>query len=332
MSSISFLRTFTKFFPLPKALSFDFVGVDICKKFIRVMKLEESKFGKIPTKYKEYELKKENGLMRPEPELKDHEELLSVLRKIKKEFGVNYVNVSIPEVRNYIYKVNIPSKVEKNISEAILSTVEENVPIKSDEVLLDYYVVGVEDEEIEVVVTAVPKNFVELYTQLFEQAGLKPISFEPETHAITRGIIKKGDTSDYLLFNLDSCLSSVAVIEDEIVQYTQTVPVTSNDFKEKFDEQSAKILKESINKIIIYWETLAEKKLDTNKIQTLFLVGDFDGSMDLLHYLSKNLSMNVKFANTWSNCFNLDEYIPQINAVDSLKYSIATGLALKRIK
>jgi hypothetical protein len=53
MSTDEFLKKFTKFFPVPKSLFFDFVGIDLSKNTVRVMQLQDSKFGKIPKKYKE---------------------------------------------------------------------------------------------------------------------------------------------------------------------------------------------------------------------------------------------------------------------------------------
>jgi len=331
MSSNAFLKTFIKYFPLPKALAFDFVGVDIGKNSIKVMKLEDSKFGKIPSKFREYKILETCAILDYEEGGKECNEILGVLKSIKKEFDVDYVNVSIPEVKTYIYKTKVPSSVGKNISKTLLFSVEENVPIKPEEVLIDYFVLGVENDEVEVIVTAVQKEIIEKYTQIFESVGLNPISFEPETHAITRGIIKKGDKNQYLLLNLDSNLSSIAVIEDEVVQYTQILPISSKDFSQEFSEEDAKILKENINKVIIYWGTsISQSKKED--LQTLFLVGEFSSSFQLMHYLEKNISLNIKFASVWNNCFNLDEYIPKLHSRDSLKYAIAIGLALKRIK
>lgn len=327
----SFLKTFSKFFPLPKVLSFDFVGVDMCKDSVKVMKLEESKFGKVPVLYKNYELKKECGIFSSELNNKNCEELVDVFKKIKKDFKVQYVNVSIPELMTYIYKTKLPSSVGKGIGEAVLSSIEENVPIPPEDVLIDNFVTSVDDQELNVVVTAVSKSVINNYTNIIESVGLKPISFEPETHAITRAIVSKGDKNKYLILNLDSCSSSVAVVDDEIVQYTQVLQVATHDFSKEFSQEEAKILKENINKVIIYWETSISNS-GKDEIQNLYLVGDYASSQELKNYLEKNLSIGVKFSNVWNNCFDLDEYIPKLHAKESLSFGTATGLALKRIK
>ncbi len=333
MSSSVLLNKFTKLFPLPKSLSFDFVGINICKYSIKVMKLSDSKFGKTPVKFKEYPLDGKCELMDLNPKYENCEEVKEVLREVKKDFNVQYVNVSIPEVRTYVYKTKLPSSVGENIAEAILFSLDENVPLRPEDVLVDYFVVSVMDDEIEVVVTAVSREIIELYTILFEESGLDPISFEPETHAIARGIINNEDTSQYVLLNIDPCLSNIAIIEKGIVQYTQTVSPTSRDFEEGFDEEKTKTLKEEINKIIIYWETTLSNSFGKrDSLKTLYIVGDLPQTNDLINYLEKNLSLNVKKANVWTNCFSLDDYIPKIKALESLRYATAIGLALKRIK
>jgi hypothetical protein len=94
MSSSGFLKKFTKLFPVPKDLSFDFVGIDFCRDSIKVVKLEDTKYGKIPKMFKEYSLEQQCGLMQLEPEYVNCEEALNVLRQIKKEFKVDYANIS----------------------------------------------------------------------------------------------------------------------------------------------------------------------------------------------------------------------------------------------
>ena len=249
------------------------------------------------------------------------DELISVLKTIKKDFNVNYVNFSIPEVSTYIYRTTLSKSVGYDISNAL------QFPIEPSDTLLDYFVTNIKENEIDVIVTVVSKSIIEKFTEIIESAELKPLSFEPETHAIVRGIIKKENKNQYVLLNLDKCLSSVAVVENGVVQYTQTVNI-SNNFSEKFNEEEAKILKENINKIIIYWSTSLEQA-DKNEIKNMFLVGENSFSQELLNYLEKNVSLNVKFANVWINCFDLNDYIPNICAKDSVKYATSIGLALK---
>lgn len=330
MSLNGFLKKFIKFFPIPKSLSLDFVGVDMCRSTLRVMQFEDSKFGKIPKRFKEYNLNQVCGLFEVNPEYKNCEELIGVLKQIKNDFGVKYVNVSIPEVRNYIYKTKIPTNVGKDLGKALIFSVEENVPIKPEDALIDYFVIKMDENDIEAIVTVINKDIIEKYTQIFELAGLIPISFEPETHATARAIVKNVD-DQFVLVNLDQYVSSLAIIKNEVVQYAQILPLKGKNFAEGFDEEEARILKENINKVIIYWSTSLTEK-DLQKINTIFLVGKNAYSNELINYLEKHLPLNVKFANVWSNAFDLDDYIPNIHLKDSLKYATSIGLALKKLR
>jgi Tfp pilus assembly PilM family ATPase len=330
MSTDVFLKKFTKFFPVPKSLFFDFVGIDLSKNTVRVMQLQDSKFGKIPKKYREYKLAQKCGLFEINPKYTECEELLDVLKNIKKDFKVNYANISIPEVRNYIYKIKVPSSVGKSLKNVIRYSIDDNVPISHTESLFDFFVINVNEDEIEVVVTVVKKEIIEKYNQIFESVGLKPISFEPETHAVTRGIISPKDKDQYLLINLDKSVSSLAVIKDGIVQYAQTLELENIDFTTSFNEVEAKTLKENINKVLIYWAT-SGSNTHNEEIGHVYLVGENCYSIELLNYLEKSMALNVKFANVWANTFDLDEYIPEIHFKDSLKYATAIGLALKKL-
>lgn len=326
----NFPKNILKIFPVPKSLAFDFVGIDVCQNSVRVMKLKKTKIGKIPVKYHEYPLKQGCNPMRDLSNFENHEELVGILKTIKRDFNVEYVNVSIQETNTYVYKTTLPVNIGYNILSTLEFSVEENVPISPKDTLLDYFVLDVKDDVISVIVTVVSKSIIEKFTEIIESAGLKPVSFEPETHAIARGIFKSGHSDQCLILNLDKCVSSVAIVENGIVQYTQTIPVT-NDFSEKFDEEDAQILKESLKKIIIYWSTSIDQA-DKDEITNMFLVGENARSHDLLNFLEKNVSLNVKFANVWTNCFDLNQFIPAIHAKDALRYASTIGLALKRIK
>jgi Tfp pilus assembly PilM family ATPase len=330
MSSL-FAHVFTKIFPMPKILSFDFVGVDLSLDTVRVMQLKDTRMGKIPWKYKEYPLKQKCSLFDVNPSENNCSELANVLQKVMKDFGVYYVNVSIPELKTYTYQTTVPRSAETNINEIILYSIVDNIPLSPQEALIDPYISKRSKNSMEVIVSAIPNKVIELYTGFFEKVGLKPIAFEPETHAISRGIIKKGDNNPYLVLNLDGDISTISVIEDALVQFTQTLSVSRGDFKDGFKNQAAAELKDSINKIIIYWFTSRSKSND-DKIQNMYLVGSGGGSNDLVNFLEKNLSVNVQFANVWANCFDLEKYIPNIHAKDSLKYATSVGLALKELK
>lgn len=88
-------------------------------------------------------------------------------------------------------------------------------------------------------------------------------------------------------------------------------------------------------KYIEYFKThfthIHEQNKNSNIKEIILCGGDvnLDGFAD---YLNKNLKIPVKLGNIWENIFFLDDYIPEINFKESLKYATATGLALKSVE
>lgn len=331
MSSTGFLNKFTKIVPVPSSLMPGFVGIDLCEDSVRAIRMKKSNVGMVPVKFKEYKMKERCGLFSPQVTLEECDEVFEVLKRIKKDFKVNYVNVSIPESKTYIYKTKIPSSAYSNIAETLLFSLSEHVPIEPQEVVIDYFIIDDDGAELDLIVSVIPKIVIETYTEIFEKAGLHPIAFEPETHAISRGIIGQYDKTPYVILNLDNNGSSIAIVENGLVQYTQTLPIMSVDKDGLFSEESLKTLKENINRVIIYWFT-SEKHSEEDRIQNMLLVGEKGSSTRLVNFLEKNMSLNVNFANVWKNSFDLNDYIPSLHAKDSLHFATATGLALKKLK
>lgn len=330
MQRQGFLKTFTKLFPVPKDMNFDFVGIDFCKNSVKVMKIKNTKLGRVPEKYAEYQFEQECTIWDDDGPSEIPEEKLNYLKKIKKDFGVNYVVVSIPEVKTFIYKTELPKNVGSKIQDTLLFGVEENVPIDHEDVLIDFFVSEIRGDQIEVIVTAVSKTLAENLSKIFESVGLQVLGFEPETHAVSRAVISEGDSNHYMLLNLDACVSSMAVVCNGLVQHTQILPISNNDFSKEFDLNTAQALLENINKIIIFWETQAQN--EGNKIKTIFLFGEYCFSDDLLNFLERKLPINVKFANVWRNAFSFNDYFPKIHMRESLKYAACVGLSLKKIQ
>ena len=194
--SNALIATFNKVFPIPRVLHLDFVGIDLSADTVRVMQLKDNKFGKVPWRYKEYFLKNRCGLFNPNPVLDANcAELETVLKTIKKDFGISYAAISVLETQTYIYKTELPKTAESNMQEAILFDLGEHVPLSPQEAIVDPFVLKRKRGTIDVVVSAIPANVIELYTSLFEKVGIKPVTFEPEMHAISRGIIQEGDNN-----------------------------------------------------------------------------------------------------------------------------------------
>lgn len=317
----------------PQFLEIPFFGLSITNSSIRIIKFKNKKDKKIPFIFDEIKLSGECNFFNNE-NYSDCEEIKKSLKDLKKKYKIKFVQLSIPEQNTYVFKAVVPGGSPEIIVDFITNNIEQYIPLSSSEVYFDYKILTnhVTKENMPVIVTAIPRVVIEKYTSLLESCGIFVIACEPETHAIARCVIDKGDKNPYVIINIDQTGTNISVVEEGFVQYTQTINVKSSDISNKMSDETSALLKDSINKVIIYWFTSKESSTQNPKIENIILTGDDIGSSDLINFLESNLFVNVTFANVWKNCFDINEYIPLLSKEESLKYATCIGLSMFKIK
>lgn len=316
--------------PTPNYLTLDPVGLDISNDAVRLMHFTNEKDTRIPDIYKEVPLKEFCPLLENETDLDGCDELRSILQNLKTEFHLRYVHVSLPEAKTYVFKTEVPRVALATLEEALAFKIEENVPLSPDDVVFDYKVIPnhISNEKVNVVVWALPKSIIEVYSQLLNDVGLVPVSFEPESHALAKSVVPKEDTSPYLVLNMKKSDVTMSIVEHNAVHYTSTLPVPSTDIIKDLNGSAANAFKEQINKLLIFWFTNQNQSNPQEKIQTVILSGAYAMTPGFTTFLERRLKVNVRIANVWSNCFSLNEYVPMISYKKSLDYGTSIGLML----
>ena len=92
---------------------------------------------------------------------------------------------------------------------------------------------------------------------------------------------------------------------------------------------AAHAMKEQINKLLIFRFTNQNHADIQEKIQTVILTGPYAQTPGLTTFLERRLKVNVRIANVWTNCFDLNDHIPMIAHKKSLDYGTAIGLSLQ---
>jgi Tfp pilus assembly PilM family ATPase len=321
---------FLKFFPVPNFLSMDPVGIDISLRSVRALRLKHSKYGLIPDKYKEVILKDKCELLERKEDLEQSEELRRALRELKKELNLKYVTLSLPELKTYIFTTTLPFEASSSIDDALIVKLQENIPLDLNEIVYDYVISKINKNKstMELVVTVLPKNIIEIYTKLFKEEGLIPISFESESQSVARAVVGEGDKTPYLIVNFGHAKISFAIVEQGVVQYTSSLPYSTELILKDFSSAEAQTLKSTLNKLLIYWFTNKHTIDSEDKITNLIMTGSFAGAPGLAIFLEQHLHVSVGVANVWKNCFDINEYVPSMDLETALQYNTAIGLAL----
>ncbi len=214
-------------------------------------------------------------------------------------------------------------------------------------------------------VSVVPRSIIDSYIEAFELAGMTPVSFLIENQALSKSIIKKGDYAPRLIVHVGEKKSVLSVISNGSVQFTSTVLIGSEDFTLAIMKEynvtreeairmktergfqtgsqqgsifmslinTASALKDEIERIVLYWQSYIDKRpaKKSGTLTSVVLSGRDALISGFKEYLSATVRLPVNIANVWSNVYDIDKKIPEIEYIDSLDYAAAIGLALPKL-
>ncbi len=350
---------FYQFFPPPRFLQMPAVGLDISDTSMRFAELVETRKGLIIGRFAEKLIPRgiiESG------EVKKPTDLRAILSELKKEHHLEYVAVSLPEEKAYLFDLRLPKMKYSEIRGAIELSLEEYIPLKADEALFDYEIEQETETSIQVSVSATPRALVDGYLEAFSETGITPVSFEIEAHSIARSVVPEGDKNAYMIVDFGKVRTGLTIVSNGFVQFTSTIPVGSRaltdaiaksmsvsfEDAEKIKQEKGisgfadneglslslvatiSVLRDTINKHYAYWQTHEEGGKKHAPIQKIYLCGGDSNLAGLVGYLAASLPVSVELAQAMVNVNSLDQYVPEINFNDSLRYATAIGLALRR--
>lgn len=304
----------------------------------------------------------ENVLQRGE--IKDPKILAAVLSEFKQKTGSEYIRVSLPEERAYIFetelKRNVPAKEIQSLLEFRL---EENVPISAREAIFDYEIIpGTENSPIaKVVVAAYQRDTVMQYYEACREAGLTPLSFEVEAQAMARAVVPTSYRDTVMLIDFGKTRTGVGIVADGVLLYTSTIEIggghlsqalrktlgdlaeseltiiknTKGLIREVSDSRAYEslisaisVIKDEIASRMQYWHQKGPNQT-TRRIKKVVLCGGSVNLKGLPEYLTESLGVECVRADIWANAFPTSEVVPPIERRYSYGYATAVGLALK---
>jgi hypothetical protein len=309
-------------FPTPKFLDIPYAGVSISDSAIRSMQFGKKGGQLYIDKYIEKPLPV--GVM-TNGQINNPEEIVKVLSEIKKELGLGYIKVSLPEERAYLFTAKIPIVEKEELRSAIESKMEENVPVSPLELTFDYNLFyHKQKEHLDVSVASLPISLIDQYVDMASKAGLALLSLEIESQAVVSSLLPKNNQGTTLIVHFSPDKVGLYISYYRVVLFTSTIPT-----KGEYANNPSFLLQE-IKKLYTYWHTLKENvEKDDKKITQVLVCGEkFEDSM--VSYLASHLDTPVDLGNVWTNVFDVDKNLPEISFNDSLKYSASIGLALPR--
>jgi len=308
-----------KAFPTPEYLTLNPSGVDIASDAVYFMRLKKTRDGIVPDQFEKIPFGKNidiNESLTPE----DRTIVVEALTKLKNKFNLEYIISSLPEQKTYIFSTVLPKEAAKDVPSFIRYQIEENVPLAAVDVNFYYYLTGQvsKNGDMGVVVSVFPKQVTNIYTDIFTEANLFPISFFAESRALFHSLVREGDKTPYLLARMLPSRVAVSVLENGIIRYTSDLQINTDNIFSALQGPEANSLKETLNKVLIYWFTSKKDLIEHKKIENVLLAGHNADSPAVIDFLERSLKINVDVGNVWANCFDLKKHIPEIDQKTSL--------------
>jgi type IV pilus assembly protein PilM len=348
---------FNRMFPVPKFLSMPSFGLDISDESLKFVELIATNNGIRLGRYGERKIPAgiiESG------RIKNLKKMEEVLASFKKEEKIKSARVSLPEEQVYLFEFQPPKAEVENIRESIELSIEEYIPLSAQDAVFDFQILKEGENNLDIQVSAIPRNVVEDYLTVFKNSAIKVKSFELEAQAISRAVVKKNDFDTYMIVDFGQKRTGIFIVSQGVVMFTSTLDVggllltniIQKSFKIGFDEaekmkkkyglerntrnkelfsvilNSISILRDEIMKHFVYWNTHKEGGESRPPIKKIILCGGDSNLIGLSEYLSISTKNKIEIANVWNNIIDTKKNIPKISFEQSLSYVAALGLAL----
>jgi type IV pilus assembly protein PilM len=333
----------------------DFVGIDVGSTAVRLVQLKKVGTSNSLVSFGSAELPPK--LAQSDSKI-DMQKVAKVIAQLVKSSKVNtkYVATALPASDVFSTVIKLPPMTHEEMEKAVRYQAEQNLPLKIDEVRLDWQVIREHPTTHESVVMLVcaPNLKATRVVELFNMAGLDVIYLETNPIATARALANPTDPI-VMIVDIGATSTELSIIENGVVSHVRSVSAAglsmtrsimqtlgldigqAEQFKQKFGLSQAKLegqvfktlrpvlnsITEEISRSIKYYS----EQFGTN-VNKIILTGGSSRMPDLVSYLKSTLGIDVVYASPWTNI----SYQPELNdklAQLAPEFGCAVGLAMR---
>lgn len=356
------LSSIARLFPPPRFMKMPSAGIDISDTSLKYIQFKEK--GSALELFKWGDIDVPDGVV-ARGDVKDQKKLTEVLGEAKAACGAEYVRVSLPEERAYLFETAIKRNTPyKDIRGMLEFKLEENVPLSPRDAFFDYDIVedDVDDQVLRIGVAVYARETILNYYNACRDAGMVPLSFEVEAQAITHAAVPRGDQGTHMIIDFGKTRTGIGIVHRRSLMYTSTIDIGGRELSTAMrsvlgdvaESELTKLknergllrtgdsedmleailpvmekLKEELEARVAYWNTSTPDSTDDRTIKKLILCGGSSNLAGLPEYLTETIGIEAGHAEVWQNAFSIDKTVPPITRRYSYGYATAIGLALK---
>ena len=331
MNLLSKQTTFRNLFPAPEFLLLSTAGIAVTDADTKFVQLRREIWG---DGFKMVNFKKidnpkgavESGL------INNREDIVTILKNLSSQYHIRYAHVVLPEEKVYIFTAKIGWVPPEGQRDAVAFILEGNAPVSLSESVFDFEIISGDENtgEIKVAVCVLSENIVNAYIEIFESAGISPVSFDIESQAIVRAVVGHGDNLPYLVINSFTNKTGFYVVEEGVVQFSTTL---SYGMGEDESYSSINDLKAEMRKVIAFWSSRTDKSGNLEKkIEKIILCGPGGSNKNFVLKLMSESEVPYSLANVCLNMSSSHSPASGLPPKESLEYASVLGLALPRYR
>jgi type IV pilus assembly protein PilM len=342
----------------------DLIGIDIGSSSVKVVQLKEVRGG--------YQLVNLGMAMLP-PEaivdnaIMDSSSVVSVIRDLVESHKIKTKNVatSISGHSVIIRKIQLPIMTEEEMEASIQWEAEQYIPFEISEVNLDFQILGPDandSSQMNVILVAAKKDFVNDYVALFRECGLNPLVMDVDCFAVANVFEANYGVSDneiVALIDLGASSLNVNILRGGMSVFTRDIQMGGNIYNEELqkrlglnsgDAETVKLggeaggVSQDTVAAIIEDATEAlttdiQRSLDffsasssDERPRKIYITGGVSKVPAIRASLAHRLGVEVQVVDPWRQIsYNKKDFDPDyLQAVGPL-FTVAVGLAMRRV-
>jgi len=342
----------------------DLVGIDIGSSSVKLVQLKEVRGG--------YQLV--NLGMTPLPSdaivdnaIMDSSAVVGAIRDLLLSLKIKEKNVasSVSGHSIIIRKIQMPIMTEEELESSIQWEAEQYIPFEISEVNLDFQILGPDvndSSQMNVILVAAKKDFVNDYVALFKECGLNPVVMDVDCFAVANVFEANYPVSDdevVALIDLGASSLNVNVLKGGMTVFTRDIQLGGNSYNEELQKRLG-LNREDAEKVKLGGElpgvsanTVASVIEDATEVLTtdiqrsldffsassaderpkrIYITGGVSRVPAIRTSLAQRLGIDVQVLDPWrqitSNKKTFDpDYLQSVGPL----FTVAVGLAMRRV-
>ncbi|MFC0270167.1 type IV pilus biogenesis protein PilM [Metabacillus herbersteinensis] len=261
--------------------------------------------------------------------IENAETLAMILDECVSDWGIKgrKVRFTVPDSHVVIRKVTVPADLKPDeLRGHLYLEIGSSIHLPFEEVVFDYVVLKQNAKGQDLLLFASSEELVTEYSNLFEDAHLKPITADISTLCYFRlfkqqQLIQNNKTTLFIQFDLFSENLSIFQDQNPVFMKNRSNEDSDEDSKETFSLRLNDVIKEIDHVINFYKFTLNN---GTDEVKQFILSGDHPLITTVYEELKGNLNENVQLIPEEVG------YLPDKTPIPRT-FHLATGLALKEV-